>query len=118
MPVVAIVRLFDRDPAHYRTGYLFRRLGLAVTKIIPANIDLQYDESLRQLREPVIVVSNHQSNGDIPLITTLPFEMKWVAKKALFKVPVVGWMMRWAGDISVDRKASDRRVKTFEQVRY
>lgn len=118
VPVVGIVRLLDNDPAHYRTGYIFRRLGIAITKVIPANIDLTYDESIRQLRKPVIVVSNHQSNGDIPLISNLPLEMKWVAKKALFSIPVVGWMMRWAGDISVDRKAANRRQKTFKQVRY
>lgn len=118
IPVVGIVRLLERDPAHYKTGYIFRRLGVAITKIIPTHIDLKYDHNLKQLRKPVIVVSNHQSNGDIPLIANLPFEMKWVAKKALFKIPVVGWMMSWAGDISVDRKAANRRTKTFRQVRY
>jgi 1-acyl-sn-glycerol-3-phosphate acyltransferase len=30
--------------------------------------------------------------------------MKWMAKEELFKIPIVGWMMRWSGDISVDRK--------------
>jgi len=118
IPVVAVVRLFDRDPAHYMTGFIFRRLGYIITKVIPANISLTYDPSLRMMREKVVVVSNHQSNGDIPLISTIPFEMKWVAKKALFGVPVVGWMMQWAGDISVDRKAVNRRKKTFEQARF
>jgi 1-acyl-sn-glycerol-3-phosphate acyltransferase len=51
-----------------------------------------------------VVVCNHQSLADIPLISNLPWEMKWMAKEALFKIPVVGWMMRLSGDISVDRK--------------
>ena len=32
--------------------------------------------------------------------------MKWMAKEELFKIPIIGWMMRWSGDISVDRKNS------------
>jgi 1-acyl-sn-glycerol-3-phosphate acyltransferase len=58
-------------------------------------------------RNPYVVVSNHQSFADIPLISHLPWEMKWVAKKEIFKVPVVGWMLRLAGDIPLDRQ--DRR---------
>lgn len=49
-----------------------------------------------------LVVSNHQSITDIPLISRLPLTLKWVAKKSLFDVPVTGWMMRMAGDIPVD----------------
>ena len=52
---------------------------------------------------PYVVVSNHQSMADIALLAHLPWEMKWVAKQELFRVPVVGWMMRMAGDIPVSR---------------
>jgi 1-acyl-sn-glycerol-3-phosphate acyltransferase len=44
--------------------------------------------------------------------------MKWVAKKELFDLPVIGWMMKLAGDISVDRKAANRKKATFEQARF
>jgi 1-acyl-sn-glycerol-3-phosphate acyltransferase len=44
--------------------------------------------------------------ADIPLISHVPWEMKWVAKIELFRVPVTGWMMRLAKDIPVDRKDS------------
>ena len=53
-----------------------------------------------------IVVSNHQSHADIPLISNLPWEMKWVAKEELFRLPVIGWMMSLAGDLPVDRKSA------------
>jgi len=52
------------------------------------------------------VVCNHQSMADIPLISNLPWEMKWMGKEILFKIPMVGWMMRLSGDIAVDRKNS------------
>ncbi|WP_138429795.1 lysophospholipid acyltransferase family protein [Fodinibius saliphilus] len=118
LPLLAITRFFDRDKAHYRTGKLFRKLGHAISKINPnwqisitGNVDI--DD-----REPYIMVCNHLSQADIPLISNLPWEMKWVAKKELFDTPVIGWMMKLAGDISVDRRAADRKEKTFEQARF
>lgn len=118
LPMLALRRLFDRDPAHYNTGKLFRKLGWAISRINPnwqINISghIEIDD-----RRPYVMVCNHLSQADIPLISNLPWEMKWVAKKELFEVPVVGWMMRLAGDISVDRKARDRRKETFQQARY
>ena len=54
-----------------------------------------------------VIVSNHQSLADIPVISHLRLDMKWLAKAELFRFPVFGWMMRMAGDVAVDR--SDRR---------
>lgn len=109
LPLLAVIRLFDRDPARYRTGRWFRRLGMAMTKVNPAWQIRITGDFPEDSRHPYVVVSNHQSNADIPIISCLPWEMKWVAKTALFKIPVVGWMMRLAGDIEVDR--SDKRSR-------
>ncbi|HUM13646.1 MAG TPA: lysophospholipid acyltransferase family protein [Myxococcaceae bacterium] len=54
-----------------------------------------------------VVVSNHESNADPFLVSFLPWEMKWLGKASLFRIPVVGWMMRMAGDIPVERGDSD-----------
>jgi 1-acyl-sn-glycerol-3-phosphate acyltransferase len=105
--MLAISRLLDRDPVLYRTGRLFRHLGVAMTKVNPSWQLEVSGESIGNPRNPYVVVSNHQSFADIPLISHLPWEMKWVAKAELFHTPVVGWMMQLAGDISVDR--SDAR---------
>ena len=68
-------------------------------------------------RHPYVVVSNHQSNADIPLISRLPWEMKWVAKKELFDVPVLGWEMLLAGDIPVDRRDAESRAPVLVRAR-
>jgi 1-acyl-sn-glycerol-3-phosphate acyltransferase len=102
--LIAVSRLFDRDPVLYRTGFLFRKLGKALTYINPAWKLHISGETISNPRQPYVVVCNHQSMADIPLISNLPWEMKWMAKEELFKIPVVGWMMRLSGDISVDRK--------------
>jgi 1-acyl-sn-glycerol-3-phosphate acyltransferase len=103
LPLLGVVRLFDRDPVRLRTGLWFRRLGRAVVKSNPAWKVHISGINHAVAKQPYIVVSNHQSVVDIPLISCLPWEMKWIAKEELFRVPVVGWMMRLAGDIPLDR---------------
>jgi 1-acyl-sn-glycerol-3-phosphate acyltransferase len=103
VPLIACVRVFDRQPARLRTGRWFRRLGIVVTKLNPL-WTLRVDGVPAQgLHAPHVVVSNHQSLADIPLISHLPWEMKWVAKRSLFGLPFIGWMMRMAGDIPLER---------------
>ena len=92
------------DPGRYTTGRVFRTLGDWITRVNPRWRVRISGNLPKDPRRPFVVVSNHQSNADIPAISRLPWEMKWVAKKALFDVPVVGWMMTIAGDIPVDRK--------------
>jgi 1-acyl-sn-glycerol-3-phosphate acyltransferase len=45
--------------------------------------------------------------ADIPIVSHLPWEMKWIGKVELFRMPIIGWMMHLSGDIPLDR--SDRR---------
>jgi 1-acyl-sn-glycerol-3-phosphate acyltransferase len=110
LPLLAAIRVFDRDPVHYRTGRWFRRLGVAMTQVNPLWRLTVSGTTVTDPRRPYVVVSNHQSQADIPLISHLPWEMKWIGKAELFRLPIVGWMMKLAGDIPVDR--SDRRSGT------
>lgn len=115
LPILAFVWLFDRDPYKYRTGKIFRKLGLLISRVNPNwKIDKSGHENIDD-RTPYVIVSNHLSLADIPVISNLPWEMKWVAKKELFHLPVVGWMLRMAGDISVDRQAANKRVGVFKK---
>jgi 1-acyl-sn-glycerol-3-phosphate acyltransferase len=54
-------------------------------------------------RNPYVVVANHESFVDILLISHLPWEMKWLSKQENFKIPVVGWLMRLARDVELER---------------
>ena len=105
LAMLAVRRLFDRDPVLYRTGFLFRKLGNAIIRINPSWRLHISGEIISDPRRPYVVICNHQSLVDIPLISNLPWEMKWVAKEELFKLPIVGWMMRLSGDIPVNRKS-------------
>ena len=117
LPLVALVRLFDRDPARYATGRMFRRVGAAMTRVNPAwrvHVEGAFPADPRR---PYVVVSNHQSHADIPVISRLPWEMKWVGKAELFRIPVAGWMMRLAGDLAVDRGEGRSRAAVLVKAR-
>jgi len=105
-PLLGVIRLFDHEPRRLRTGRWFRRLGRALAGVNPWRIHISGGENL--IADQVyVVVSNHQSLADIPLIAHLKLDTKWLAKAELFRVPLLGWMLRMAGDVPVAR--SDRR---------
>ena len=55
----------------------------------------------------LIIAGNHLSNADPPAIGAfagLVRDSRFMAKKELFAVPVLGWFFRRCGYISVDRK--------------
>ena len=105
-PLLAAVRLFDRDPRRLRTGRWFRCLGRALAKINPWEVLISGRENLAA-GQVYVIVSNHQSLADIPVISHLDVDAKWLVKAELFQWPVLGWMLRMAGDVPVER--SDRR---------
>lgn len=69
-------------------------------------------------KDTYVVVSNHQSMLDIFLISHMPREMKWIAKESLFKIPWVGWMLRFSGDIPVKRGDPQSAQKVMARARW
>ena len=113
LPLLGLIRLFDRNPVRFTTGRWFRNLGVAMTKVNPLWSLHVTGFSVPREHTPFVVVSNHQSLADIPLISHIPWEMKWIGKAELFAIPVMGWMMKLAGDISVDRKDARSGARTI-----
>ncbi|HMV30789.1 MAG TPA: lysophospholipid acyltransferase family protein [Gemmatimonadales bacterium] len=119
LPLLALVRLVTLpfDKGRYWTGYLFRQIGpvtatlnplwrFRVTGTMPANP-----------RQPFVAVSNHESFVDILLISHLPWEMKWLSKVEILRIPVLGWNMRLAGDVPVERGTAKSAVKAMRRCR-
>ncbi len=114
-PMMAVLWLVDRDPIRYRTGRFFRRLGASISYVNPFWKIEVTGEAPANMHAPYVVVSNHLSHADVPIISRLPWEMKWVAKKELFELPFAGWMMRMARDIAVDRGSRRSRAQVLVQ---
>jgi 1-acyl-sn-glycerol-3-phosphate acyltransferase len=102
--VYVVTAPFDRG--RYAAGRAFRQLAVLSVKLNPL-WDFHSEGTLADPRRPYVAVSNHESYADIFLISHFPWEMKWLSKDTIFKIPVMGWMMRMAGDIALVR--GDRR---------
>jgi 1-acyl-sn-glycerol-3-phosphate acyltransferase len=65
-----------------------------------------------------VIMANHESSLDIvSLLTALPpsIELRFLAKKSLFKIPFLGWAMASAGFIPVDREDRSTAAATLAQ---
>ena len=116
VPLVAIVRLVTApfDKGRYAAGYLFRKLTVVHQMLNPLWKFRTSGVKIQDPRRPYIVVANHQSFVDILLISHLPWEMKWLSKADFFKYPLVGWLMRMAGDIRLIRGKRESVVAAME----
>ena len=105
LPIMAVLRLvtapFDRG--RYTVGYFFRQIPVVVAALNPLWRFRCTGTMPADPRRPYVVISNHESFVDILLISHLPWEMKWLSKAELFRLPFLGWLMRLAGDIPVKR---------------
>lgn len=118
-PLVAItlVVTYPFDRGRYAPGYLFRKLAVAHQILNPLWTFRTSGTMLADPRRPYVVVANHQSFVDILLISHLPWEMKWMSKESLMRIPFVGWMMRMSGDIRVVRGQKDSIIKAMAACR-
>jgi 1-acyl-sn-glycerol-3-phosphate acyltransferase len=65
-------------------------------------------------RRAYVLLSNHQSLYDIPLLlATLPLPARFMAKAELFRIPVFGWSLRVGGFIPVERGAGKGARESF-----
>lgn len=119
LPFMALLRLVTApfDPGRYAVGYVFRRIGPVMAALNPF-WRFHFTGSMPvDPRRPYVVVSNHESFADILLISHLPWEMKWLSKAELFRVPMLGWMMQLAGDIPVKRGFGPSAVEAMARCR-
>lgn len=118
-PVLAVVRLLTApfDRGRYIPGRIFRKIGPAMATLNPL-WRFRYSGTLpKDPRRPFVVVSNHESFTDILLISHLPWEMKWLSKAELFRIPIMGWMMWLVGDIPVKRGFGPSALEAMERCR-
>jgi len=62
-----------------------------------------------------VVAANHESFCDIVvLLACLPFQVRFLAKRSIFRVPVLGWSIAAAGFVPVDRGDRSRGAATLD----
>ena len=65
-------------------------------------------------KQTYVFVANHSSYMDIPaILSELPFQFRFFAKKGLFSIPFLGTHLRRAGHIPVDRSNARASLKSM-----
>jgi 1-acyl-sn-glycerol-3-phosphate acyltransferase len=62
-----------------------------------------------------VIISNHQSLLDILLMNCLRFKFRWISKIENFNVPVIGWYLKMAEYIVVDRGNEESKLEMLEK---
>ncbi len=89
----------------------------AVVENARLTVNVTGREHLRP-HETYLVMSNHQSLYDIPvLFHVIGPNVRMVTKKELFRVPVFGGALAAAGFISIDRSDRDRAIRSLDEAR-
>ena len=66
--------------------------------------------------ESYIVASNHRHLYDIPVLAiATKLNLKFIAKKELFRIPVFGWVLSLVGMIKIDRSNSTKAVASLKK---
>jgi len=109
--IALLVSLFDKQGrALHRMAQFWAKIHLMTSGIQVSVIGLENISS-----PPYIFMCNHQSALDIfSLLNSLPVQFKWIAKRELFYIPFLGWAMKRAGYISLDRKHPREAIKAMD----
>jgi 1-acyl-sn-glycerol-3-phosphate acyltransferase len=94
--------LFDRSGnAAHRCARAWARMILKTTGVRVRVSGLEHLERGRSY----VLASNHQSLYDIPILfSVIPMQLRIVAKASLGRIPFMGWHLRRAGHLLVDRR--------------
>jgi 1-acyl-sn-glycerol-3-phosphate acyltransferase len=119
LPIMALLRLVTApfDHGRYTVGYFFRQIPVVMAALNPLWRFRVAGTMPADPRRPYVVVSNHESFVDILLISHLPWEMKWLSKAELFRIPVLGWLLRLAGDVPIQRGFGPSAVEAIAKCR-
>lgn len=116
-PVVFVIWLlvlpFDRNRTIVHWLLIYK--SLVITYLIPVwKIRIEGREKAVR-KQTYVIISNHQSILDILLLNCLRYRFKWISKIENMKVPVLGWYLRMAGYITVDRGNRESKEKMMEE---
>ncbi len=109
-PFVILCFIFDRSGSgiHF-IGRHWMRTGLFLGGI---KVTVTGTENIPE--GPKIYMANHIGSFDIlALQGCLPDQFRWVAKKSLFSLPVIGWSMTMAGYIPIDRSNAKKALESI-----
>jgi 1-acyl-sn-glycerol-3-phosphate acyltransferase len=110
--VIGVVFSKDKEKPFLVASWLWYHCLLRAAGV---HLTIQGKAHLQGLPEQVLYISNHASYFDIPILgVTLPCGVRFIARDNLFRAPFLGWIMRNAGHVQVDREGGHQVLKTIK----
>jgi 1-acyl-sn-glycerol-3-phosphate acyltransferase len=88
-----------------------RLWGRGIIRTCGIRVEIEGLENIAGLKS-FVLVANHQSFFDIFAVAGyIPGEPRFVAKKQLLKIPIIGYAMQHSGHVSIDREAGGQAIR-------
>jgi 1-acyl-sn-glycerol-3-phosphate acyltransferase len=113
-PTAVAVALFDQR-ASFRVAQAWADAILALYGVrVRTRCLAEFDP-----RAPYVIMSNHRSQFDILAVIAglREHQLRWVAKKELTRVPVLGWALKHTGHIIIDRSNPEQAIASLRAAR-
>jgi len=102
--------LFNKQDASWRISKLWSKLLLLTCGV---KVMVEGVENL-ELNGPCIIMSNHQSQFDIPILySIIQKSFRTYYKSPLEKVPFLGWHLKFSDNIAIARGDRKQAIKTI-----
>lgn len=112
-PLTCLAWLFSR-PFQNNARVVHRMINLQsiiIMNILPvASLTVKGKEKAIK-GQTYIIIANHQSLLDTLVINCLGWDLIWISKAENLSVPLIGWYLRMAGYITVDRKDEESKAE-------
>ena len=111
---LALVALLISKEASFKVAKNIWARSLCI--IARCNIITKGINNLQDLEDPVIFCANHLSNFDIIAIyMAIDRPIYFIAKKELNKIPFLGWYMKVAGMVFIDRTNQTKAINSLKE---
>ena len=112
-PIAIVASLFGAQ--RFANLHVAARWARLIAYLTPMRIEIEGREHLEE-HDRVVVVANHQSQYDIPLIYGfIGLDLRWVMKAELRKIPLVAQGCRAIGHIFIDRGNPDQAREAINE---
>ncbi len=98
-------------------GYMAAAWAKVIRFLTPMPVKLVGRENIDP-KQSYVIVANHQSAYDIIMVySTLPIDFRWIMKKELRKVPVLGFACECCGHIFIDRSSARAAWRSIQKAK-
>lgn len=110
-----VLRLLGRDQSEDQVHEKASKWGRALIKTTPGwDLKIYGGEHIKK-HQNYVITANHESAADIFAMYCLGIQFRWLSKEEVFRLPLIGAAMRWAGYVSVKRRDPHSRTQAMRE---